>query len=121
MKKIIIADDIPEIRKLVELTLRSNNYQIFQAENGEKTIEIAKNIKPDLIILDVMMPGEFNGIEVTRILKTDLETKDSKIILLTAKDEITEKEEGFNAGADDYFTKPFSPLDLIKKVDEALG
>ncbi len=121
MKKILIVDDQMEVRRLVEITLRVEDYQILQAESGEKAIEIVKTEKPDLIIMDIMMPGGTNGLEATRILKNDPETKDSIIIMLTAKGQEADREKGFEAGADDYFIKPFSPLELIKKVEEVLG
>jgi len=121
MKKILIVDDRQEVRELIEVTLRSSEYRSFQAESGERAIEIAKVEKPDLIIMDVMMPGGMDGLETTRILKDDPETSDCIVIMLTAKGQQLDKEEGFKAGADDYFVKPFSPLDLIKKVDDVLG
>lgn len=120
MKKILIVDDQMEVRKLVEVTLRIGDYQILQAQSGEEAIEIANKEKPDLIIMDVMMPGGMDGLAATRILKNDPETKDCPIIILTAKGQQVDKEKGFAAGADDYFTKPFSPLELIKKVEEVL-
>ena len=120
MKKILIVDDDVGIRELVDTTLRSDDYQIFQAESGEQAIELAREEKPDLIIMDIMMPGDIDGFEATRIIKSDPETKSSAIIILSGKAEEAEKEKGFAAGADDYFTKPFSPLALIKKVEEAL-
>jgi two-component system, OmpR family, phosphate regulon response regulator PhoB len=121
MKKILIVDDHEEIRKLVEITLRVEDYQILQAKNGEEAIKIEKAEKPDLIIMDVMMPGKIDGIEATRILKNDTDAKVCPIIMLTAKGEEEDVNKGLNVGADDYFTKPFSPLELIKKVEEVLG
>jgi DNA-binding response OmpR family regulator len=121
MKKILIVDDRAEVRELVEVTLRSSEYISLQAESGEKAIEIAKAERPHLIIMDIMMPGGIDGLETTRILKGDPETRESVIIMLTAKGQEIDREEGFKAGADDYFVKPFSPLDLIRKVDEVLG
>jgi len=121
MKKILIVDDQMEVRRLVEITLRVEDYQILQAESGEKAIEIVKTEKPDLIIMDIMMPRGIDGLEATRILKNDPETKDSTIIMLTAKGQEADRKKGFEAGADDYFIKPFSPLELIKKVEEVLG
>jgi CheY-like chemotaxis protein len=120
MKKIIIVDDDAGIRELVDMTLRSDDYQIFQIESGEKAIEIARAERPDLIIMDVMMPGGMDGFEATRIIKNDPETKGGAIIILSGKGQDAEREKGFAAGADDYFTKPFSPLALIKKVEEVL-
>jgi len=121
MKKILIVDDHKEIRRLVEITLRGENCQILQAESGEEAIKIEKAEKPDLIIMDVMMPGKIDGIEATRILKNDPETKGCSIIILTSQGQKDDIEKGFAAGADDYFVKPFSPLELIKKVEEVLG
>jgi DNA-binding response OmpR family regulator len=121
MKKILIVDDRAEVRELVEVTLRSSEYISLQAESGEKAIEIAKAERPHLIIMDIMMPGGMDGLETTRILKGDPETRESVIIMLTAKGQEIDREEGFKAGADDYFVKPFSPLDLIRKVDEVLA
>jgi two-component system phosphate regulon response regulator PhoB len=120
MKKILIVDDRLEVRELVEVTLRVKDYQILQASSAEKALEIVKVEKPDLILMDIMMPGGVDGLEATRILKKDPETKDCTIIILTAKGQKTDREKGFEAGAEDYFVKPFSPLDLIKKVEEVL-
>ena len=121
MKKILIVDDQLEVRELVEVTMRVGDYQILKAQSGEEAIDIVKTEKPELIIMDIMMPGGMDGLEATRILKNDPETKDCKIIMLTAKGQQSEKEKGIEAGADDYFVKPFSPLDLIRKVEEFLG
>ena len=121
MKKILIVDDRLEVRRLVEITLSVENYRIIQAESGQEAINIVKAEKPDLIIMDISMPGEIDGLEATRILKNDPETKGCPIILLTAKGQENDKKKGFTAGADDYFIKPFSPLELIQKVEEVLG
>ncbi len=121
MKKILIVDDQAEVRRLVEMTLKVEDYQVLQAESGEEAIEIVKTEKPDLIIMDIMMPRGIDGLEATRILKNDPETKDCTIVMLTAKGQEADREKGFEAGADDYFSKPFSPLELIKKVEEILG
>jgi DNA-binding response OmpR family regulator len=121
MKKILIVDDQSEVRELVEVTLRSGDYHVFHAENGEKAIEIARAEKPDLIIMDIMMPGKIDGLEATRILKKASETRDCIIVMLTSKGQEVDKEKGFEVGADDYFSKPFSPLELIKRMEEVLG
>jgi len=120
MKKILIVDDDSGIRELVDTTLGSDDYQIIHAKNGEGAIEIAKAEKPDLTIMDLMMPGYVDGLEATRILKGDPETRDSPIIILSGKGQEIERKKGLEAGADEYFTKPFSPLALIKKVEEFL-
>ncbi len=121
MKKILIVDDQLEVRELVEVTLKAEDYKILKAESGEEALEIAKAEKPDLIIMDIMMPGAIDGIEATRLLRKNPATKDSRIIMLTGKGQEQDKQIGLEAGADDYFIKPFSPLKLIQKVEEALG
>ena len=121
MKKILIVDDQVEVRELVEVTLRVDDYEIFQAESGERAIEIARAEKPDLIIMDIMMPGGMDGLEATRIIKGDPVTKECTVIMLTAKGQQADREIGLEAGAVDYFAKPFSPLDLMRKVEDVLG
>ena len=121
MKKILIVDDQVEVRELVEVTLRVGDYQVFQAQNGRSAVETAKLEKPDLIIMDIMMPGGMDGLAATREIKCDPDTKDCQVIILSAKGQQTDIEKGLEAGADGYFIKPFSPLELIRKVEEMLG
>jgi len=121
MKKILIVDDQAEVRRMVEITLRLGDYEILQAEDGEKAIEIARTEIPDLIIMDVMMPGDIDGFEAARILKNNPETKAIIIVMLTARGQETDKEKGLEVGADDYFVKPFSPMELIQKIEGVLG
>ena len=121
MKKILIVDDKLQIRDLVEVTLGVENYSIFQAKNGQEAVKMAKSKKPDLIIMDIIMPGKLDGIEATRIIKNDPETKHCKIIILSGQSQKADREEGLKADAEGYFTKPFSPLNLIKKVETVLG
>lgn len=120
MKKVLIVDDQQEVREIVKVTLMSDDFMILEAASGAVALEIVKKEKPDLILMDVMMPGEIDGIKAARIIKSDIETKNCKIIILTAKGQAFDKQMGYDAGADEYFTKPFSPLDLIKKVDQIL-
>jgi two-component system, OmpR family, phosphate regulon response regulator PhoB len=120
MKKILIVDDQLEVRELVNVTLRIGDYKILQSKNGKEAIEMVFAEKPDLVIMDVMMPGEIDGIQATRIIKNKMETQNTKIIMLTAKGQEVDKKLGIEAGADDYFIKPFSPLDLIRKVEDIL-
>jgi CheY-like chemotaxis protein len=121
MKKILIVDDQKEVRELVEITLRSGKYKILQAKNAQEAVKTVKEEKPDLVIMDIMMPGEMDGLEATRLLKENPQTKECKIIMLTAKGQTTDLDEGIKAGVDGYFIKPFSPLDLISKVEEVIG
>lgn len=122
MKKILIVDDQPEVRELVSVTLEVGLYQIFTASNGTQALTLAQAEHPDLMLLDVMMPGGGpDGIEVCRQLKSDQNTQDIYIVMLTSKGQDRDKEIGIEAGADDYFVKPFSPLELIEKVEDVLN
>ncbi len=121
IKTILIVDDQPEVRELVSVTLEIGPYRILTAENGERALEIARAELPDLILLDIMMPDGPDGLEVCRHLKSDPRTSGIYIVMLTAKGQESDKEAGRRAGADDYFVKPFSPLELIYKVEEVLG
>jgi DNA-binding response OmpR family regulator len=117
MKKILIVDDEDKVRKLVEVTLSVGDVEIVHAATGEEALERAREIKPDIVLLDVMMPGQLDGYDVCRLLKQDPDTKDIYIIMLTAKGQQADKERGLALGADDYFIKPFSPMELMDKID----
>jgi two-component system phosphate regulon response regulator PhoB len=121
MKKILIVDDQVEVRELVQVTLEVGDYQILTAENGQQAIDIAEREHPDIILLDIMMPGsKVDGLEACRRLKSDSKTADITIVMLSAKGQSGDLEAGKAAGADDYFTKPFSPIALIDKVEEVM-
>jgi len=121
MKKILIVDDQVEVRELVQVTLEIGDYQILVAENGQQAIEIAQAEHPDIILLDIMMPGSnIDGLQACRHLKEDPATADITIVMLSAKGQENDIEAGRAAGADDYFTKPFSPIALIEKVESVL-
>ncbi len=122
MKKILVVDDQPAVRELVSVTLEIGPYQIFSAPNGDEALEIARTEIPDLILLDIQMPGgTLDGLDVCQRLKNDPHTKDIFVIMLTAKGQDWDKQAGYEAGADDYFVKPFSPLELMHKVEAVLG
>lgn len=120
-KRILIVDDQGELRKLVRMTLEFGDYELHEAENGERALELVRAIKPDIIILDVMMPGKVDGYQVCEQLKAQLETQSIHIILLTARGQQADLEQGKQAGADSYLVKPFSPLELIEIVKKAGG
>lgn len=120
MKKILIVDDQMEVRELVDVTLRGVDLTILKASNGDEAVKLARKEIPDLIIMDLMMPGSIDGVEATRLLKKDEKTRRISIIILTAKGQEADIEKGYQAGADGYFIKPFSPLELIQKVEEIL-
>jgi two-component system phosphate regulon response regulator PhoB len=117
VKKLLIADDEPGIRRLVRMTLESDDYEIVEAADGDEAVELARKHKPELMLLDVMMPRR-SGLEVCRVLKTDPATAGIIIFLLTARAQESDQREGRAAGCDGYFMKPFSPISLMRKVEE---
>ena len=117
--KILIVDDQPEIRELVKVTLEVADYQIFSAEHGQEAIDVAQAEHPDIILLDIKMPGSsVNGLEVCRRLKQDPITANIYIIIISASAQKKDLEFGDKVGADDYFIKPFSPAALIQKIED---
>ncbi len=121
MKKILIVDDKPEIRELVSVTLEIGPYQILTAANGDEALQMAQTQQPDVMLLDIQMPGgTLDGLDVCRILKNTEATKDIYIIMLTAKGQTSDKQAGQDVGADDYLVKPFSPLQLMNSVEAVL-
>lgn len=118
MKKILVVDDQDEVRELVDFTLSSDNYTVLQAKSGIDAISVIMNERPDLVLMDIMMPGELDGLEATRRIKNNPDTQDIVIIMLTGKGQKWDYEKGFEVGASEYFVKPFSPLELINKVGE---
>lgn len=120
MTRILIADDEPHIRKLVSFTLGNRGYEVLEATDGGEALEIARAEHPDLILLDVMMPV-MTGYEVLNRLKADPETEPMPVIMLSAKSQRTEVEEGLACGAREYICKPFTPKDLVERVGEILG
>ena len=122
MKTILIVDDHERIRELVAATLGDiGDYQILEAINGEEGVALARESNPDLILMDVTMPGQYDGLEAARIIKSDPDTKEIYVVMLTAKGQLADKERGDEAGVDGYFVKPFSPIELINKVESLIG
>lgn len=120
MKKILIVDDDPSMRMLISATLEDEEYELYEAEEGMTGLEMARKYTPDLIILDMMMPG-ITGLEVCKELKGDISTSGIKILLLTAKGQQRDRETAFAAGVDYYLAKPFSPSKLLVMVSEILS
>jgi two-component system phosphate regulon response regulator PhoB len=118
--KILIAEDDLALRSLIKVTLNSGRTPILEAEDGMTALELARREEPDLIFLDWSMPGT-NGIDVCRALRDDPQTAGIKIVMVTSRSDEEDRMAGFEAGADDYITKPFSPVQLLDKVIEVLG
>ena len=117
---ILVADDDPDILALVSFRLERAGYAVVQALNGEEAVQVALARLPDLAVLDVMMP-RIDGYEATRRLREHEETSRMPIILLTARVQEEDIARGFDAGADDYVKKPFSPQELGSRVQAVLG
>ena len=116
MKKILIVDDHVDIRKLIRMTLEFEAYDIVEAADAETAVILAGTWRPDLVLLDVMMPGAFDGLEACRRLKANPAMEGTHVILLSARGQARDREAGLNAGADVYLVKPFSPLQLIDTI-----
>ena len=119
-EKILIVDDDLDTLRLVGLMLQRQGYEIVAASSGQQALAVAGTEKPDLILLDVMMP-DLDGVEVTRRLRTQDDTKEIPIIMFTAKTQVEDKIQGFEAGADDYLTKPTQPRELFAHVKAVLS
>jgi DNA-binding response OmpR family regulator len=117
---VLAADDDEDILELVAFRLERSGYTVLQARDGEQALELARAEKPDLAVLDVMMP-KLDGFELTRRLRAEEATSRMPIILLTARAQDTDVDRGFESGADDYLRKPFSPQELSTRVQAILG
>jgi DNA-binding NarL/FixJ family response regulator len=120
MKKILVIEDEPEMRRNIATLLRYKDYEPIAAENGRVGVEIARREKPDLILCDVMMP-ELDGYGVLRALQSDAKTAAIPFIFLTAKGEKEDLRSGMNLGADDYLTKPVANNDLVRAIEARLN
>jgi two-component system alkaline phosphatase synthesis response regulator PhoP len=118
-KSILIVEDDEDIQQLVGYNLIKAGFQVEYADSGEEALGKIKKQYPDLILIDIMLPG-MDGIEVCKVLRTENETAEIPIIMLTAKGEETDIVEGFELGADDYITKPFSPKILLSRIKAVL-
>ncbi len=123
MPTVLIVDDEQHIRLLIEQTLEEledDGVELLTASNGDEAVSVAENHHPDLVFLDVMMPRR-NGFEVCRTIKHDLGLTSTFVVLLTAKGQAYDREQGLAAGADLYMTKPFDPDELLRRAREVLG
>ena len=116
MEKLLIVDDNLDLRKVLRISLGYGKYQLLEAEDGNKALEIIRRESPEIIILDIMMPG-INGFEVCHSIKSDPATAGAFVIMLTALGEQENLQKAQDAGADFYITKPFSPSELIEVIE----
>jgi len=116
---ILVVDDERDIRELVDYNLLRDGFEVTCAPDGEQALEIARSENPDMVVLDLMLPG-INGLEVCRLMQEDEQTSDIPIVMLTAKGQEADIVTGLEMGADDYVTKPFSPKVLVARVKAVL-
>jgi DNA-binding response OmpR family regulator len=119
-KKILVVDDEPHILRSLTFVLKKEGYDVSSATNGEEALAKIRESKPSLMFLDVMMPKK-NGYEVCQEVKGDPSLSGICIIMLTAKGQEADREKGLSLGADEFITKPFSPMKVVERVREILG
>jgi DNA-binding response OmpR family regulator len=119
-KTILLVDDEPHVLEVLKVTLEDLGFSLLEAEDGPRALQIAQEQKPDLVILDVMLPS-LSGLEVCKALHEARDTERIPVILLTARSGEEDERAGYEAGADRYLTKPFSPLTLQSEVIRLLG
>ena len=118
-KTILVVDDEKDLLDLIEYNLKKEGFNVLRAENGEEGIEVAKEHKPDLVLLDIMMP-KMDGLEAVQIMRKDKDLRNTPIIFLTARSDEKTEVEGLNKGGDDYITKPISTTKLISRIKAVL-
>ncbi len=119
-QKILVVDDDPYVIRSLTFVLEKEGYDVSSATNGEEAMARVRESKPSLMFLDVMMPKK-NGYEVCQEIKSDPGLRDIYIIMLTAKGQEADREKGLSLGADEFITKPFSPIKVVERVKELLG
>jgi CheY-like chemotaxis protein len=119
-KTVLIADDEPSMRLLVTATIASDQIAVIEAADGDEAWALIEQHRPELVLLDVQMPGQ-TGIELTRKIRSNPSLLRTRIVILTSKAQATDVASGLAAGADLYLTKPFSPISLLTYVEQALG
>lgn len=117
-KRILIVEDHADIRRLIRMTLEFEDHEIHEAANADEGLLQARQERPDLLLLDVMMPGTMDGLGLCRLVKNDPDLNRPHVILLTARGQSQDIEAGLAAGADAYLLKPFSPLKLIETINQ---
>ena len=121
MNRVLIIEDQSDIRRLIRWTLEFESYEIHEAANGPDGLAAARSLKPDLVLLDVMMPGGLDGFQVCEQLKADPDLKGIAVVMLTARSQERDRKAGEQAGADAFLAKPFSPMQLVETVSTILS
>lgn len=116
-KRVLIVDDRAELRDLVSLTLGTGKFELVEADNGQAALELVSSFRPDVVVLDVMMPGQLSGHDVCLAVKSNKKLAATQVLMLTAQGNQQNRKAAARLGADDYLVKPFSPLELIDRVN----
>lgn len=119
MKKILIVDDHSDIRKLIRITIGSA-YEVLEAEDGMTALNIVRSQQPSLVVLDIMMPGDMDGLQVLDAIRADPALRHIKVIIVSARGQAQDYKTGIERGANGYLIKPFSPIDLVNSIEEFL-
>ena len=122
MAKILVADDDVDVRTLIVLKLQSSGHEVTSVEDGEQAVARCRSERPDLVVLDLMMPG-MSGLQACEAIRADADAEVARtpVILLTARAQAQDVDAGLSVGADEYLTKPFSPRELAARVDSLLS
>lgn len=118
-KTILVVDDEPDVTELIEYKLRQSGYTVRAVNDPLRAVGLARDLRPDVIVLDVMMP-ELDGVRLLRMIRADSLLKDTPVILLTARASVEDRVKGFETGADDYVPKPFEPRELLLRIQALL-
>ncbi len=121
MSKILVCEDQDSIRNMIQALVRAKGHEVISAQTGAQALELANQSTPHLALLDLTMPGEFDGFEVCRRLREQAETKEIPILIVSALDDTQSRASAMEAGATAYFTKPFSPIGLLGEIQSYLG
>lgn len=114
MKKILIVEDHADIRRLIRMTLEFEDCEIHEAADAATGWDLAREVQPDVVLLDVMMPGALDGLDLCRAIKSDTRLRNVPVIVLSARGSSADREAGLQCGADAYLVKPFSPMQLLE-------
>lgn len=117
MKRLLIVEDQEDVRELIKITLEDDDFEIHEADNGDDGLQLAQKLRPALMLLDVMMPGSIDGLQVCQRIRADPRLAGIKIVMLTARSQTRDRKAALDAGANAYLSKPFSPLELAKMVE----
>jgi len=118
IKKILIVEDHADIRRLIRMTLEFEDYEIHEAADAPTGWDMARELQPDVVLADVMMPGALNGLDLVRAIKADARLRQVPVLVLSARGSSADREAGLLAGADAYLVKPFSPVQLLELLGQ---